>query len=96
MLFTGDLPHEELFLPGEQPVDILKVAHHGSKYSTRDAFLGMIRPKEAVVSVGRNRYGHPSPEGIDRLTKRGISIYRTDLDGDIVFVCREGKCVKKD
>lgn len=96
VLFTGDLPHEESFLPEEQPVDILKVAHHGSRFSSSDVFLDRIHPKEAIISVGRNRYGHPNPLVMDRLASRGIVTHRTDTEGDIVYVCREGKCKKKD
>jgi competence protein ComEC len=96
ILFTGDLPREESFLTDEQPVDILKVAHHGSKYSSSDAFLDLTRPREAVISVGKNRYGHPAPEVTDRLIRRGIDVHRTDMEGNIVYVCRERKCVKRD
>ncbi len=95
VLFTGDLPHEESFLPQEQPVDILKVAHHGSRFSSSDAFLDMIHPKEAIVSVGKNRYGHPAPAVMSRLMSRGVSTHRTDMEGDVVFVCREQKCEKR-
>lgn len=91
-LLTGDLPREEKFLPSEQPIDILKVAHHGSRFSTSDAFLDMIRPSDAVISVGKNSYGHPSQEVIDRLMKRDIRIHRTDREGDIVYACSNGKC----
>jgi competence protein ComEC len=94
-LLTGDLPREESFLPSEQPVDILKVAHHGSRFSTSDEFLDLIQPKEAVISVGKNSYGHPSQEVIDRLMKRDIYIHRTDREGDIVYVCSNGKCQLK-
>jgi competence protein ComEC len=73
VLFTGDLPHEESFLPQEQPVDILKVAHHGSRFSSSDAFLDMIHPKDAIISVGRNRYGHPAPAVMSRLMSRGVT-----------------------
>ncbi len=96
VLFTGDLPREESFLPDEEPVDILKVAHHGSKYSSSDTFLDRIHPSDAVISVGKNSYGHPAPIVLDRFMKRGIAIHRTDTEGDIVYVCREGKCKKKD
>lgn len=96
MLFTGDLPREEYFLQDEQPIDILKVAHHGSRFSTSDIFLDRIRPKEAIISVGKNNYGHPAREVIDRLTKRSIRIYRTDTEGDITYICKEKKCEKKD
>lgn len=91
-LLTGDLPREESFLSFEQPVDILKVAHHGSRFSTGDFFLQQIRPKEAIISVGKNNYGHPSPDVSDRLVKAGTKVYRTDLEGDIVYVCSNGKC----
>lgn len=95
MLFTGDLPREETFLPNEQSVDILKVAHHGSKYSSSDAFLDLIQPKEAVISVGKNLYGHPSPEVLGRLMNHGIVTRRTDMEGDITYVCKEQKCEKR-
>ena len=95
ILLTGDLPREESFLPLEQSVDILKVAHHGSRYSTSDTFLDLVQPKEAIISVGKNSYGHPSPDVTDRLSKRGVRIHRTDRDGDVVYVCKEKKCEKK-
>ncbi len=96
VLLTGDLPREEFFLPLEQPVDILKVAHHGSRFSTSDTFLDMIRPREAIISVGKNNYGHPAPEVIERLMKRGIRIHRTDREGDIRYLCKEKKCMWKE
>jgi competence protein ComEC len=95
VLLTGDLPHEEAALPHEMPATILKVAHHGSKYSTSDAFLDLVSPQEAVLSVGKNSYGHPAPEVVERLEKRGIRVYRTDRDGDIVYACREQRCEKE-
>ncbi len=86
-LFTGDLPREETVLPEEAPVTILKVAHHGSKYSTSDTFLDRIHPKEAVISVGKNTYGHPSPNVLGRLEKKGIVTHRTDEEGDVSYEC---------
>jgi len=66
--------------------DILKVAHHGSKYATSDAFLDRVKPEEAVISVGaKNRYGHPAGEVLDRFGSRGIKIIRTDEVGDVVY-----------
>ena len=63
--------------------DILKVAHHGSKYSTSGEFLENVKPKIAVISVGKNSYGHPTPETLQRLENFDIHILRTDEYGDI-------------
>ncbi len=95
MLFTGDLPSEEKVLPDIRPVDILKVAHHGSHYSTSADFLSRLMPQEAVISVGKNSYGHPSPDVLKRLEEEHIKIRRTDTDGDIRYLCTEtvAKCV---
>lgn len=87
-LLTGDLPEEELYVPDAPISTVLKVAHHGSKYSTSEAWLDLVQPKEAIISVGENRYGHPAPEVLERLAKRGIVTLRTDEQGDIVYRCR--------
>lgn len=86
-LLTGDLPREESFLPEETPITVLKAAHHGSRFSTSDTFLDMVRPKEAVISVGKNNYGHPATEVLERLAKHGVGILRTDVSGDIEYRC---------
>lgn len=87
-LLTGDLPKEELFLPDVPPSEILKLSHHGSKHSSSDTFLARVRPEEAVISVGKNRYGHPAPEALARVAALGSRIRRTDVSGDIVYRCR--------
>ncbi len=67
--------------------DILKVGHHGSKYSSSPEFLKAVSPKVAVISVGaKNRYGHPSPETLDRLHAAGILTFRTDQDGTVSVI----------
>lgn len=86
-LLTGDLPREETVLPDEAPVTILKAAHHGSKYSTSSAFLKLTQPKEAVISVGKNSYGHPNGDVLERLRQIGATIHRTDEEGDIRYQC---------
>ncbi len=64
--------------------DILKVAHHGSAYSTTEEFTAMVSPRFAVISCGRNNsFGHPAPRVIDLLSESGIIYGRTDLDGAI-------------
>ncbi|MBM4237210.1 MAG: MBL fold metallo-hydrolase, partial [Euryarchaeota archaeon] len=66
--------------------DILKVAHHGSRYATSDAFLTASSPVVGVISVGEdNPYGHPAPETLARLDSIGASVYRTDLNGTITI-----------
>lgn len=97
MLLTGDLGREEAVLPATAPADILKVAHHGSRSSTSDAFLDLVQPKEAVFSVGKNSYGHPSAEVLTRLSDRGIVLWRTDRDGDVRYRCtREAQRCEKE
>lgn len=91
-LFTGDLPREETVLADEESVTVLKAAHHGSRYSTSDAFLEQVLPKETIISVGKNSYGHPAEEVLERLRVRQITIRRTDRDGDIVYVCALDSC----
>jgi competence protein ComEC len=95
-LLTGDLPHEEMVLPDIPSTKVLKVAHHGSKYSTSESWLARVHPETALVSVGKNRYGHPSEEVLVRLQERGIRILRTDQQGDVVYVCQEATCHLKE
>lgn len=75
-------------------VNILKVAHHGSKSSTSIDLVNVTAPETSIISVGKdNRFGHPSLEVISRLIDHGSTIYRTDHDGDISFICNKGKLV---
>lgn len=88
-LFTGDAEDEEessiLRKYKSLKCDVLKVGHHGSNSSTSKALLNTVKPTYAVISVGENLYGHPTQSTIDKLTKAGVAIYRTDLQGDITF-----------
>ena len=71
---------------------VLKVGHHGSKYSSSQSFLDAVHPTDAVISVGKNnRYGHPAPEIVDRLKSSGINIFRTDELGDIAYECADAQ-----
>lgn len=96
-LLTGDLPHEEDFLGDIEPVEVLKAAHHGSASSTSDVWLDMVQPKEVILSVGENNYGHPAEAVLDRLTERGISALRTDIEGPITYRCQKeaGRCMRE-
>lgn len=91
-LFTGDLPSEEEAKLIQNNADlsakVLKVGHHGSKYSTSNEFLEAVRPTDAIISVGKNnRYGHPAPEAMERIKNHKINIFRTDESGDIEYDC---------
>lgn len=80
MLFTGDLEGEGETALLEKAIscDVLKVAHHGSAYSTSALFLDGASPRAALISCGAgNRYGHPSPETLERLTEKRAKIYCT-------------------
>lgn len=66
-------------------VTVLKIAHHGSKYSTSSSFLNLTKPKYALIGVGENDYGHPAEEVISRLTNINAEIYRTDEFGTIII-----------
>jgi competence protein ComEC len=69
-----------------QPTDVLKVAHHGSRTSTSPLFLSTVRPSFAVISSGAgNRYGHPSPEVLERLREAGARVLRTDVHGGVII-----------
>lgn len=91
-LFTGDLPHEETVLPDIAPTRVLKAAHHGSKYSTSAEWLEKVHPEIVIISVGKNRYGHPADAVLDRLRAARAEVLRTDEQGDIVYVCRDQDC----
>lgn len=82
-LLLADLPREvEARLPvGE--VEALKVSHHGSKSGTSEALLERTRPRVALIGVGKNPFGHPHPEVLERLKRHGAEVRRTDQDGAV-------------
>ena len=86
-LLAGDIEEgidPELVRRGLLQVDLLKVAHHGSRTSSTPAFLAAVRPRVAIVSAGAgNPYGHPAPSTIDRLHAAARETYRTDTDGTV-------------
>ena len=87
-LFTGDISSkvENKILNKNINVDVLKVAHHGSKTSTSTTFLKYSHPKYAIISVGENNsYNLPKDKTINRLKNIGANIYRTDELGTIII-----------
>ncbi len=89
-LFTGDAekPVEETLVRSHLNLkaDLLKVSHHGSLTSSTTAFLKAVSPALAVISVGKNSYGHPRPEVLAALQRVGAEIRRTDEEGTIDIV----------
>ena len=91
MMLTADadskVEQDELGTGFVRQVDVLKVPHHGSKTGMDKEWLDIIRPRLAIISVGKNnRYGHPTREAIDQLLSIGAKIMRTDEDGSVEVV----------
>ncbi len=91
VLFTGDADKgvdlAQMSTGLLRPVEILKVPHHGSKTGMLDEWLGVVKPQSAIISVGKNnRYGHPTQEALNQLSKFTKDIHRTDLEGTIELV----------
>ncbi|MBR2744881.1 MAG: MBL fold metallo-hydrolase [Clostridia bacterium] len=86
-LFTGDADYNVEKSRKWDNIDILKVGHHGSRTSSSKDFLNQIKPKVALISVGKdNTYGHPTESALKRLTNVGAKIYRTDESGTILVL----------
>ncbi|MDP3015203.1 MAG: MBL fold metallo-hydrolase [bacterium] len=89
ILFTGDIDkkiEDYLIKNRDLSVDVLKISHHGSKFSTSENFLKKAMPKISVIGVGKNSYGHPTNETLNRLVSIGSQIFRTDKNGTIKLV----------
>lgn len=99
-MITGDLGAEgELKMiehyrkSGREEVldaDILNVGHHGSKNSTSEELLDVVSPEICIIQVGKNNYGHPSQEVLDRIRERGIAVFRNDECGAIGVRLKNG------
>jgi competence protein ComEC len=88
-LLTGDLAAQgeaALLKNNIAPCTVLKVGHHGARTSTTESFLQAVSPQFAVISAGYgNKFGHPHPETLARLEKQETVVFRTDLQGAVVF-----------
>ena len=99
MLFTGDIEEvaeERLYeLYGNTNklnATFLKVAHHGSKTSSTESFLNLVKPKVVFIGVGENnKFGHPNDSVIERLKEYTNLIYRTDKNGEICVILNKRK-----
>lgn len=86
VLMTGDIDEKgekSLIADTDIKADILKIAHHGSRYSSCEKFIAVAAPKIAVIQVGKNTYGHPSEEVIKRLEEHKITVLRNDEQGAV-------------
>lgn len=89
VLMTGDLDFNtekamvDLNSKSRLKCDILKVSHHGSRYGSSEELLSCVMPKLAVVQVGKNNYGHPNEDTLNRIEKTGAKIYRNDKNGAV-------------
>ena len=105
VLFTGDAEihsEEEMIARygssagGMLDCDLIKVGHHGSDTSSGQAFLNAVTPVYGVISCGKgNTYGHPIQEILLRYEAMNVTIFRTDLEGSIVFTTTGGEPIKK-
>ncbi len=89
-LLTGDMSGamERALLRRENlpDIEVLLAGHHGSKLATSNGLLTALTPEVSVISVGQNRYGHPSLETLDRLDAHGVNVFRTDENGRVRIV----------
>ncbi len=90
VLFTGDgdarIQPEIINTAMLSPVEAVKFPHHGSKTGMLPEFLEKIQPDVAVISVGKNSYGHPTDDALRLLRSHGVQTRRTDLDGDVEII----------
>lgn len=97
-LFTADITEscEKYILDRNVDLNshILKIAHHGSMYSTSDEFLNKVNPNLAIISVGENnKFGHPSHKVLEKLYKKNVKVLRTDKNGQVQIIT-DGKNIK--
>ena len=84
--FGGPAEDDLAGTPDLESAQALLVGHHGSAFSSRDAWCGRIRPRVAFISCGpRNRHGHPAPATLERLSRGSIEIHRTDREGTMLL-----------
>lgn len=100
ILFTGDIEVEaekelEQVYGKKLKADILKIAHHGSKTSSREEFIKLVSPKIALIGVGENnKFGHPADITLERLEKENVKVYRTDQMGEVSITINKNGEIK--
>jgi len=89
VLLTGDIgfeTEERLIKKYSLRSDVLKVGHHGSRFSSSREFVEQVGPRISIIGVGKNSYGHPHPQVLAILASINTTVYRTDLDGTIKII----------
>ena len=90
LLLTGDISidvEKQLIQNGSIfDIDVLKVGHHGSRTSTSRNFLNILKPEASVIGVGKNQFGHPHSETLNRITNISSQVFRTDLNGTVEII----------
>ena len=89
VLYTGDIGfniEDQIRKKYNIQSDVLKVGHHGSRFSSGEKFLKEVKAKIAIIEVGKNSYGHPNPAALQRLEKAGAQVYTTLRDGIIKII----------
>lgn len=88
LLLTGDIESQTLnnLFTSPYKIDVLKVPHHGSRTGMSRTLLDIIKPELAVISVGKNSYGHPTAFILELLNQAGIKTLRTDKNGEIEII----------
>jgi len=98
ILMTGDLTGEDeaeiIKEERDLQADILKVPHHGSRYSSTADFIKAVNPEIAIIQVGKNNFGHPNPAIVENYLKQDIMLFRTDQDGAILIDIGAGRTVR--
>ena len=99
VVFTGDSTGAGEAAAGASlargpPVDVLKVSHHGSRYSTTRRFVAAARPRVGVISVGANSYGHPSDDTVQRLRAGGARLFSTQKNGSVTLTITSGGALR--
>lgn len=94
-LFTGDVGEktEKELRANNLRSRVLKVGHHGSKHSSSELFLKAVAPAVAVIEVGKNSYGHPTAQVLDRLAAADARVFRTDRNGTVKIEEKDGRLV---
>ncbi|MBP6855869.1 MAG: MBL fold metallo-hydrolase [Candidatus Pacebacteria bacterium] len=94
ILFAGDITSTlDTRLTGDLSAQILKVAHHGSAYASSYSFLEQVRPLLAIIEVGKNSYGHPASSTLERISRVGARLLRTDREGTMRVTWDNGALV---